>query len=69
MSVISKLQIALKTNTTAFDRGLAKVNDTLTEFSKSAGKMHKKWTKLPVCIVMPCKVCKVQGNRRRLDWV
>lgn len=45
MSVISKLQIVLEANTTAFDRNLAKVNDTLAKFSKSTGEMHKKMDK------------------------
>lgn len=45
MSVISKLQIVLEANTTAFDRNLSKVNDQLGKFSKSVQDMHAKMDK------------------------
>lgn len=45
MSVVSKLQIVLEANTTAFDRQLAKVNDTLRGFSKNTAEIHKKMDK------------------------
>ncbi|WP_432481021.1 phage tail tape measure protein [Moraxella sp. ZY200743] len=46
MSVISKLQIVLEANTTAFDRNLSKVNDQLGKFSKSVQDMHAKMDKV-----------------------